>query len=288
MTASVFGDKLSDSGDGVRSIGAITAQLVGVKLSAKTRARLGRGDSPRSGEPVWRNSYYRGQIEDRVWKPIHDGTKHVASRWKGALLDRAKKLEDLTRRKRREKHPGCENGILGHVGIQVLEYLFGLVDYATGRLEPAIGTIAEAIGRSYSATHRALVRLRDAGFLRWMRRSEPIENPEPDGPQVRQISNAYALLVPQELRGWLGRLLRPGPTPACAKDHLAADQAELDAIAAKMTCAEWHASIGPEPKDKATHDSLAACARAVDARDLREASTANPPRTERPWDYSNP
>ena len=48
-------------------IGAIAAAVVGARLGRKTRARLGRGDSPRSGQPVWRNSYYAGQIRFSIW-----------------------------------------------------------------------------------------------------------------------------------------------------------------------------------------------------------------------------
>ena len=281
MTASVFGDKLSSGNDGFQAIGAVAAKLVGIKLDRKVRARLGRGDSPRSGEPVWRNSYTRGQIEDRVWKPIHDGTKRGGARWTRALLKRARELEFASRLKRREKTPGSENGVIGHVGLEVLQYMFSIVDYATGRLEPAIATIAEAIGRSYSATHRALVRLREAGFLRWMRRSEPIKDPEPDGPRIKQISNAYALLVPEAMRNWLSRLLRPAPVPSCAQDRIDADRAEIQRIAAGMTAGQWQAAFGASYNG----DVLASLARALDAR---IALTANPPVAEKPGDHSDP
>lgn len=50
MTAS-FGDKASSL------VGAL-----GAALSARESAN---GSSPRSGQPVWRNSYYEGQLEDR-------------------------------------------------------------------------------------------------------------------------------------------------------------------------------------------------------------------------------
>ena len=33
--------------------GLIAAKVAGAQLSRRTRVRLGRGDSPRSGEPVW-------------------------------------------------------------------------------------------------------------------------------------------------------------------------------------------------------------------------------------------
>lgn len=151
--------------------GLIAAGLAKAALSRKTRARLERGDSPRSGEPVWRNSYTVGQIEDRIWKPINGGKLRAGKRWTGALLKAAKALELRTRAERRAKEPGARNGALGVVGIAVLEYLYDTVDYASGRLDPALRTIADATGHAYSAVHDALVRLRNHGFLTWARRS---------------------------------------------------------------------------------------------------------------------
>lgn len=254
-----------------RPFGAIAAAVTGAKLDRRTKALLGRGDSPRSGEPVWRNSYYRGQIEDRVWRPIHDGTKRGGQRWTRALLKRAKELEFASRLKRREQQPGTENGALGTVGLEVLEYLYRIVDYAKGTLEPAIATIAEEIGRSYSAVHRALVRLRDCGFLRWMRRSEPIEGAEPGEPQVRQITNAYALLVPEGMRSWLGRILRPAPAPACEADRRASDAAELERMAKALTTEEWQSTFGAA----ANGDVLASLAKSLDRRDLRDRESSS-------------
>ena len=55
----------------------------------RTRMLLERGDSPRSGQPGWRNSYTEGTIEDRVWKPINGGKLRDGKRWTGALLKAA-------------------------------------------------------------------------------------------------------------------------------------------------------------------------------------------------------
>src|SRR5690606_25746147 len=129
----------------------------------------------------------------------------------------------------------ARNGALGPVGLAVLEYLYKIVDYAKGTLEPAIRTIADEIGHAYSAVHNALVRLRSAGFLDWMRRSEPIEDPEPGGPLIRQASNAYGLLVPEAMQPWLARLIGRGPTPACEEDRIRLRKQELDAMLAGMT-----------------------------------------------------
>lgn len=250
---------------GATPFGVVAAAVAGKPLSRRTRMLLERGDSPRSGQPVWRNSYTEGTIEDRVWKPINGGKLRDGKRWTGALLKAAHALELRTRAKRRETEPGARNGDLGEVGLAVLRYLYELVDYATGRLEPAIATIAEGIGRSYSAVHDALVRLRRAGFLHWMRRSRPIEDAGPHGPQVEQVSNAYALLAPRALQGWLSRLIGKTPAPACDNDRRAADKAEFDRMVSTLSASEYQAQFWQG--DDLLGETLRRIAAAVDARE---------------------
>lgn len=172
----------------------------------------------RTFQPVWRNSYYEGQLEDRVWQPVGigraRGSKRAGRRFAQAVIKAAETLERTTRAKRRSNTPGVRNGVLGDIGIGVLKALYDIVDYATGRLEPAIATIAERTGYSYSAVHRALCRLRQHGFLHWIRRSRQTENKGEAGPQVEQIPNAYALTVPEQFKELLRRLLDDAPVPA--------------------------------------------------------------------------
>jgi hypothetical protein len=252
-------------------VGLLAAKIAGVTLDRKTRARLGRGDSPRSGQPVWRNSYYVGQIEHEIWKPINGGSKRGGARWVAAMLGAAKAYELRTLQVRREKEPGARNGDLGRVGLAVLEYLYGKVDYASGRLDPAIRTIADALGFAYSAVHRALVRLADKGFLNWMRRSRPIENLEPGGPQVKQASNAYALLVPESMRTWLARLIGQDPTPACEEDRLKRAKADFDAMVAGLSAAEYARDF---VRDTLLGPTLRSLAAAVDRREQQERESS--------------
>ena len=266
-----------------RPFGAIAAAVAGAQLDRQTRARLSRGDSPRSGQPIWRNSYYVGQIEDRIWKPINGGSVRGGKRWTMALLKAAKAFEQRTRAERREKEPGARNGALGPVGLAVLEYLYETVDYATGRLEPAIRTIADEIGHAYSAVHEALCRLRLFGFLQWMRRSKPIENPEPNGPQVEQASNAYALLVPEKMKGWLARLIGKGPAPSCEEDRQRSKRQEFEGMLAGLTASEYQAQ--PFNEGALFGPTLRSIAAALDAR---EAGTANPAGAMKPGDHSDP
>lgn len=220
--------------------GLTAAKIANTALGRRARMLLERGDSRRSGERIWRNSYTEGTIEDRIWKPINDGTARGGKRWTGALLKAAKAFEYRTRLQRREKEPGARNGALGEIGIEVLEALYEMVDFASGRLEPAIATVAEAIGRSYSAVHEALCRLRKEGFLHWMRRSRPIDEPEPGGPQVEQVSNAYALLVPAAMTDWMRSLFRKGPKPACDEDRRRQERETYEAMFARMSAEERH------------------------------------------------
>ncbi len=109
------------------------------------------------------------------------------------------------------REPGKRNGPLGPVGLEVLRELLRLVDYRTGRLDPAITTLMDRLRRSKDAIVRALANLRAAGFLDWIRRYEPTGNAE--GPQVKQISNAYRLSLPPAAVRLLGAWAKPAPIP---------------------------------------------------------------------------
>lgn len=253
-------------------IGLAAARAAGIVLSRKTRVLLQRGDSPRSGERVWRNSYTEGTIEDRVWRRIHDGSPRGGKRWTGALLKAARQFEFRTRLERRKTEPGARNGRLGEIGLEVLAFLYETVDFATGRLEPAIATIAESVGRSYSAVHEALCRLRREGFLHWMRRSRPIEDADPCGPQVEQVPNAYALLVPEPMKDWMRNLFRKAPLPACEDDRRRAERESFDAMLARLTTEERHQATWNG--DNLLGETLARLAAAIDRRDLQERESS--------------
>lgn len=253
------------------AFGLLAARVSGTQLGRRTRMLLERGDSPRSGERVWRNSYTEGTIEDRIWKRISDGTPRGGKRWTAALLKAAKALEVRTRKERREQDPGARNGALGEVGLEVLAWLYETVDYRTGRLEPAIATIADAIGRAYSAVHDALCRLRNEGFLHWMRRSRPIDNPEPGGPQVEQVPNAYALLVPKGMMNWLGALLGKPPMPECERDRRQREHEAFDQMLAHLTTEARHETTWNG--DRLLGETLRSLAAAIDARDCQKGES---------------
>lgn len=257
---------MSARGGSARPIGLISAHIAGTKLSRKTRMKLERGDSPRSGQPVWRNSYHEGQCEGRIWRRYGDGTVRTGKRLHGLILKSARRLERETRRQRQTNTMQARRGLLGDVGLEVLDFLWGRVDFLTGRLEPAIGTIANEIGRSYSAVHRALKDLRTRGFLQWERRSRPIEQPEPGGPLVEQIPNAYALLIPSALHRYFAiEIGGHVPLPDCvAWDHQQARE-EFDRMLRSLSAQEFIKATWDG--DSRLGETLANIARMVDERE---------------------
>lgn len=198
----------------------------------------------RTGQPVWRNSYYEGQIEKRLWRPVADGTRRGGRRYAGAVLKSAKELERKTLRARQRLSPGCRNGALGSIALEVLEALyFNFVDYKSGELEPAVATIAEKIGRSYSAVHAALKRLRNARFLHWIRRSRPLDNAT--GPQVEQITNAYALDLPPEVALMVRTIMGRAPMPDDDRWERQKRKEEWDAMVATLSAEKYLQDICP-------------------------------------------
>jgi len=262
----------STTPQGGKPAGAFLDGVLGYRQDRSTRARLARGSNPRSGAPVWRNSYTVGQIEDRIWKPINGGSRRGGRRWTAAMLRAARKFETRTLRERRKVEPGARNGKLGEVGLRVLTYLYDTVDYATGRLEPAVRTIADELALSYSAVHRALQRLREHRFISWMRRSVPVEDPGPGEPPAKQASNAYALLCPPAMRAWLARLFGKVPHPACDQDRRAREQAEFEEMLNSLGAAEYMDATWTG--DTLLGETLRSIAAAIDARERnhRESS----------------
>lgn len=224
----------------------------------------------RSGQPVWRNSYYKGTIESRIWRPIANGKKHGAKRQIGAVLKTAQALERRTRRERQKIHPGCRNGVLGQIGLDVLEVLYNkFVDFKTGELDPAISTIADAVGHSYAAVHAALRRLRAAGFLHWVRRSQPKENAGSAGPQIEQITNAYALLIPKIIEPLIRNLMGKAPIPDDARWHKEQQKQEWSEMLEGLSAVDLITDTWTG--DQLAGETLARIARLLDERESSRA-----------------
>lgn len=140
----------------------------------------------RTEQPVRRNSYDVDDRRAKVFRPIGDGSVKGAMRWREKFLQAAKEY-DREIKEKGKRHP------IGANAIRVLEILLWNcgVDFKTGRLDPAIATIQEKSGFARKTVVDALARLKEHGFLNWVRRTERTGNARDEGPQVKQATNAY-------------------------------------------------------------------------------------------------
>lgn len=232
----------------------MTARAIGDVLNGTSGPKVRR-----TYQPVRRNSRHRGDREHRIWHQIGDGTKRGGRRYAAAVMKAAEFYE------LRNKQPGRKNGPLGHIGLEVLRALFRVVDFKTGRLEPAIAYICERIRRSRAAVVEALARLKEHGFLDWIRRTEPTDNVGA-GPQVRQITNAYGFdlaRLPRSAAAWVKKILGIGhPPPDCEAARGEQHRADMDAMLETVSCEE-QASVLIE--DDELRESLAGLGRALDS-----------------------
>jgi hypothetical protein len=101
---------------------------------------------------------------------------------------------------------------------------------ADGRLDPSLATIAEKARVSVATVKRALVQLRQCGFITWTRR---LVRCAASGWRTEQASSAYVLVIPaceahfapqvrrKNSLAWVGSLPTPGPTQQEALRSLA-------------------------------------------------------------------
>lgn len=235
-----------------RSFGELAAGVAGKKVQKRTF------------QPVRGGSRYAGERELRLWKQHNVfGAQERRARMKAAA-----RYDDDT------KEPGKPWGALGPNGLRVYKHILKSRDYKTGRFDQAAATIARALRISRQTVHAALRRLKQAGLVDWLRRSRPIEDPEPFGPQVEQISNAYLLPLPEWLRKMLDWMLAPSPMPPDAAWAVASDKAETRAMLAGLPTAE---RIGLQVDDPCFAAALVALSDGVArAENASKGSRQNP------------
>ena len=184
-------------------------------------AVLARVTAKRARTPVHRHSREAGKCEVGIWK-------RTCRQDVRQIVLAAKRYEIAM------KQRGARNGPLGAVALEILELLANLVDYRTGRLEPSLDTMMKKLRRSRDAIVRGLKALRIHGFVDWLRRYTEADNAGGKGPQVRQVSNAYRLVMPERARACLAQYGKPAPLPE-DREHADAERtAALDAYRATL------------------------------------------------------
>lgn len=154
------------------------------KLLKGAGAALG-GKKRGPDQRVHRYSYDVDSRQADVFRPIADGTKAGGLAWADDYLRLAKEY-DVIHKKKGERSPLMANG------IRVLEALLrNFLDFKTGQLDPAITALMKVTALSKNAVVDALKRLKEHGFLDWVRRSQRTTNVGEAGPQREQATNAY-------------------------------------------------------------------------------------------------
>ncbi|WP_242140898.1 hypothetical protein [Sphingomonas sp. TREG-RG-20F-R18-01] len=188
-------------------------------------AALTRGArASRTYQPVRRDSRHAGEREQRLWRQHNMFSRDENN----TRMTAAEKYDDET------KLPGKRNGALGSTALKVLRVLLRLRGRADGRLEPSYAWLADKACIARSTVGEALARLKEAGFLDWVRRTQRVEDPERPNQYVEQIPNAFILTLP----GHAEKLIRRIKRKATDTMRNVARQQARDDRAAGMTSEE--------------------------------------------------
>lgn len=228
----------------------------------------------RTMQPVRRNSYDVDDKRAKVFRPIADGT--VA----GALSFIDKALSAIREWDNHVKEAGKRHR-LGAGAIRLYEVLLRrCTDFKTGRCEPCLDTLQRLMGLARATIVSYLARLKEEGFLGWQRRTKKTGNAPGEGPQVRQISNAYYFGTERwpvgALRGLKDRLQR-----ATARMRKVANgvssivQAAADRAIERIGLAAYTRATGTA--DPEMVEQLARFAERFDAESASSQSSLNPP-----------
>ena len=148
--------------------------------------------------PVWKGT--ANVTKSRI-KPAPAMSRDAAARYYRGLED----LEGRTRL------PGRQDGVIGRNGLAVARsFLWGFLNWRTGRLDPSYEAIAKRAHISPRSVAKGIQKLKDAGVLHWVRRC--IETTDEAGRfALVQISNLYAF---RSMREWIGAAAEDETTPA--------------------------------------------------------------------------
>ena len=126
-----------------------------------------------------------------------------------------------------QKKKGERRGPLSFYTPRIYDVLMGFRDFTNGACFPSIKGIARRANVAIATVDKALCELVDAGLLGKLLRTRPVENPEPGGPQVEQITTAYWFLVPSWLADALKKAFGSAPKPDDQEQHEADQAAQL-------------------------------------------------------------
>lgn len=205
------------------SKGLIAANAVRRAAYTKRRAAYAQQQKRLLGRnPVRRHSPYAGETELRAW------AQHNVF----GARDRRARLAVIHQWNYREKKKGASWGPLGPSGERFLDAMMGFRCFRTGRLDISIREICAKLRMSVQTVCGYIERLEKLGLLKKLRRSRPVENPEPGGQQVEQITNAYWFQLPPELQERVRQILEGSGKPV---DQEQRERADAEAVAEMLS-----------------------------------------------------
>jgi hypothetical protein len=154
-----------------------------------------------------------------VW-PVHADSARGQVKFQPVTRKQAYEIWNRAHEWERDsRQPGARGGIIGFVGMRVLDaLLWHFLDRKTGRLDPSYETIARIAAVGRSAVADALQRLKKLGLIHWVRRCS--ERFIGGRFTLEQDTNAYGILPPSQWRLFTPRHTDPPPPqPGTWGDH---------------------------------------------------------------------
>lgn len=225
------------------SIGDATARAMGALRFDRPRARSGAPHP--TGAPVLRDSIEAGTFEDLFFAVPEKGETD-------RLLTAAKRTLDAGRRLRREARAEqreltrAERLIVSLTSgaVRVFEEILTLARLNAGRVFPSYDFLAEATGLGRATVARAIPVLDAIGFIIRQRRFARVAGEGP-GPRYEQTSNAYRPTLPQRVKAYLPRWMRPAPIPIDEQQREADRITDTAVMLAGLSCKDLaEATVG--------------------------------------------
>lgn len=242
------------------------AQLSGKRRKAKS------GAPHPTGARVLRDSVEEGTFEEVFFVPPGKGETD-------RLLRAARRSLDAGRQLRREARQGMRMltpterllTTLTSASVRILEEMLTLARLNRGRVFPSYDYLAKATSLGRATVARALAVLEAVGFLIRQRRFKRIEADGP-GPRYVQTSNAYRTMLPDVVRAYLPRWMRPAPLPDDEMQRRAQHEEDVQNMRSQLSCREWAQATVDGPLGKV----LARLGAALDRQECESQKDTEP------------
>lgn len=225
------------------SIGDATARAMGALRFDRPRARSGAPHP--TGAPVLRDSIEAGTFEDLFFAVPEKGETDRLLTAARRTLDAGKRLRREARAEQRDL-TRAERLIVSLTSgaVRVFEEMLTLARLNAGRVFPSYDYLAEATGLGRATVARAIPVLDAIGFIIRQRRFARVAGEGP-GPRYEQTSNAYRPTLPQRVKAYLPRWMRPAPIPIDEQQREADRIADTAVMLAGLSCKDLaEATVG--------------------------------------------